>query len=146
MKSIAKKYFLQYAGLSKGAWRGAFISLVQSSFGGICFFLSLYFVNTLGFSIAVAGTIMSCYGLGTITGGIISGKLSDKIDPFSILAVSVLSQGMFFLCLIDCNGILSSAGKDSLQECSAEDKILKKTQRAANCVNKRRDGYACQCN
>ena len=107
MKSIAKKYFLQYAGLSKGAWRGAFISLVQSSFGGICFFLSLYFVNTLGFSIAVAGTIMSCYGLGTITGGIISGKLSDKIDPFSILAVSVLSQGMFFLCLIDCNGILS---------------------------------------
>ncbi len=61
---LIKRYFSSYAGLSKLCWQGIGIGFVEATLSGVCFFLSIYFVNTLHLSIAIAGVIISFYGLG----------------------------------------------------------------------------------
>jgi len=97
--SLSKSYIASYTGLSKLCWRGFILSLIESTFMGVYYFLSIYFIETLHFSITISGMIISCYGIGAIIGGILGGKLSDKISPAIISAFSLLSQGIAYLVL-----------------------------------------------
>lgn len=93
------KYLDHYKGLSSLIWKGIIVSLIESSMVAICYFLTLYFVSELHFNIAYAGMIMSAYGVGTILGAFIAGKLSDEISPNSISIASLLLQSTAFLLL-----------------------------------------------
>jgi MFS family permease len=97
---LLKRYFSSYAGLSKACWQGITVSFVEATLSGICFFLSIYFVNTLHFDIATVGIIISFYGLGRTVGGLLGGKLSDKISPGVVSIVSLLLQSVAFFVLI----------------------------------------------
>ncbi len=98
--SLSQAYINSYKGLSKNCWKGIFLGLTESIFIGVFYFLSIYFVNNLHFSVANSGLILSFYGLGTIFGGILSGKLSDKFLPKKIAAFSLTIQGIGYLFLI----------------------------------------------
>src|SRR3990167_4813294 len=98
--SIAvKNYAAHYAGLPKACWEGIILTLINAISVGIYFFLSLYFVDILHMDIATAGILISCYGFGTITGGIIGGKLSDLISPRLISIISLLFQALTYFLL-----------------------------------------------
>jgi len=43
---------------------------------------------------------MSCYGTGTVIGGIMSGKLCDQTSPEKIALLSLLAQGILFYSLV----------------------------------------------
>jgi predicted MFS family arabinose efflux permease len=53
----------------------------------------------------VAGIIISSYGAGAILGGIVGGKLSDKITPINVSIGSLFVQGTVFLSLIQLNNV-----------------------------------------
>ena len=99
MPVLAQYYLACYRGLTSSAWRGIGLNFLQSLLIGIFYFLTIYFVNVLHFNVKQAGVIISCYGLGTILGGFLGGKLADRFAPRRILCFSLTLQGLMYLCL-----------------------------------------------
>ncbi|MCW8409601.1 MFS transporter [Legionella sp. PATHC035] len=97
--TFIKDYSENYLGLPKFCWPIISLICINASTIGICFFLSLYFVNEQQLSIPTAGLLISSYGLGTVIGGFVGGKLSDKITPYfvSIISLCIQSASFFFL-------------------------------------------------
>jgi len=62
-------------------------------------FMSIYCVQQLHFTIVQAGTIMALFGLGSISGAFVGGKLTDKIGFYDLQVVALLSGGFLFLIL-----------------------------------------------
>ena len=99
LTTALKSYVSSYQGLPSLAWQGIIICFIESTLIGICYFLSLYFVNELHIDIAKAGILMSFYGIGTVIGGLIGGKLSDRISPITVSIIGLLIQSFAYLIL-----------------------------------------------
>lgn len=99
---LGKSYAKHYAGVSTQSWQGILLSLIESTLIGVIYFLTLYFVDELHFTVAAAGTLISFYGIGAIIGGIVGGKLCDHYHPGSITIFSLALQalGYFALCIM----------------------------------------------
>lgn len=104
-----KNYLSSYAGLPKACWREIILNLFNAISVGVCYFLALYFVDNLHFNMAIVGMMLSSYGIGTVAGGIISGKLCDKMSPRIISIISLIAQGIafFLLAKIKITGLLT---------------------------------------
>ncbi|WP_454782822.1 MFS transporter [Legionella sp. WA2022007384] len=87
-------------GLPKFCWQKISLICINASTIGICFFLSLYFVNDQKLNISNVGLLLSCYGLGTMIGGIVGGKLSDKTTPYVVSIISLCIQSASFFLLM----------------------------------------------
>lgn len=99
LSNTINQYLMNYSGLSKLSWYGVLLTLVEAALGGVSFFLSLYFVEVLNLEVTTAGLIISFYGFGTIIGGIVGGKLADRISPIPISILGLLVEGTAFLVL-----------------------------------------------
>jgi len=108
--SIGKAYLRSYQGLSPSCWSGIFLSLIESTLAGTFYFLSVYFVNELHFSVAQAGMLISCFGMGAIIGGFASGKLSDRFSPAIVSASSLFLQGLIYLAFTRFTNAIFLAG------------------------------------
>jgi predicted MFS family arabinose efflux permease len=60
-------------------------------------FLSLYLVNEKGFSLPDVGLIMTCYGLGSVAGTWVGGKLTDSIGFYKVITISLFLGGIGFV-------------------------------------------------
>lgn len=95
-----ESYLQHYRGLPKAAWQGVGLNLFESTFLGIYYFLPLYFIKTLHYSITSSGIIISFFGIGTILGGYYGGKLTDKLSPKFVCISSLSCQAFIFLLLV----------------------------------------------
>jgi predicted MFS family arabinose efflux permease len=93
----AKGYLANYAGLPTACWSRIVARCISATAGSVSFFLSLYFVSILHISLVTTGIIIACYGIGTTIGGIISGKLADRISPRIVSISGLLLQSTAFL-------------------------------------------------
>ena len=75
------------------------VMFINRSGNMVLLFSSLYMTRELGFSIADAGWVMSCYGIGSVLGSYFGGWLSDRYRPFDVMVTSLLISGtvLFFL-------------------------------------------------
>lgn len=105
LSTFARKYVASYKGLPKFCWQGIILIAINTLTIGICFFLSIYFVTTRNFTPSLSGVFLSCYGLGTVTGGLITGKLSDRLAPRLISVGSLLMQSSAFFLLIHLHSV-----------------------------------------
>lgn len=62
-------------------------------------FLSLYLTKSKGFSLEEVGWILSFFGLGSVAGSWIGGKLVDSIGHYKTMAGSLILSGLFFVLL-----------------------------------------------
>ncbi len=62
-------------------------------------FLSLYLTEDLHISESNVGTIMACFGLGSVVGSWLGGKLTDKIGYYKVMVRSLISTGVLFIGL-----------------------------------------------
>ncbi len=62
-------------------------------------FLSLYLTKSLDFTLADVGWIMSAFGLGSVLGSWLGGKLTDKIGYYKIMVFSLVMSGILFICI-----------------------------------------------
>ncbi|MGK0412408.1 MAG: putative MFS family arabinose efflux permease [Polaribacter sp.] len=99
MKKIFRNYIHTFKGLSKEVWWLAFITLINRAGTMVIPFLSLYLNKNLNFSIPDIGWIMSFFGLGSLVGTWIGGKLTDKIGYYKVMLVSLVLTGVFFVLL-----------------------------------------------
>lgn len=99
MKRIANNYINTFKGLSKEVWWLSLITLINRAGTMVIPFLSLYLNKSLNFSIPQVGWIMSFFGLGSVVGTWLGGKLTDIIGYYKVMFVSLILTGFLFVFL-----------------------------------------------
>ncbi len=99
MKKLYQNYLSTFKGLSKEIWWLSLITLINRAGTMVIPFLSLYLTKSLGFSLKEVGIIMSCWGLGSVIGTWVGGKLTDKIGFYHVMKISLLLTGLFFIAM-----------------------------------------------
>lgn len=62
-------------------------------------FMTLYLTQRLGYKMSQAGFIMALWGVGSICGGFVGGKLTDKLGSYYIQLFTLIGGGLLFLVL-----------------------------------------------
>lgn len=99
MRSLFKKYINTFRGLSTEVWWLALITLINRAGTMVIPFLSLYLTKSLNFSLSDVGWIMTAFGLGSVIGSWLGGKLTDKIGFYKVMVFSLFVSGLFFIVL-----------------------------------------------
>jgi predicted MFS family arabinose efflux permease len=99
MKKLFKNYINTFKGLSKEVWWLSLITFINRAGTMVIPFLSLYLNKNLEFSFPDIGWIMSFWGLGSLVGTWIGGKLTDKIGYYKVMFVSLFLTGISFVLL-----------------------------------------------
>jgi len=90
-------YKQAFSGLSRNSWYLSAVMLVNRSGTMVVPFMSIYCIRQLHFSIIVAGIIMGLFGIGSISGAFIGGKLTDKIGFYDLQVGALLTGGTLFM-------------------------------------------------
>lgn len=92
-------YRNSFKGLSAQVWWLSLITLVNRAGTMVIPFLSLYLTDNLGFSLSNVGWIMSAFGLGSICGAWIGGKLTNRFGFYKVMFWSLFLSGFMFVGL-----------------------------------------------
>lgn len=98
MKRIAAAYKNAYSGLSPSTWWLSLVMLINRAGTMVVPFMTLYLTEN-GYSISKAGIVMALFGMGAICGGLLGGKLTDKLGFYKIQLIALLGGGLMFLLL-----------------------------------------------
>lgn len=99
MIKLYEDYLKTFEGLSREVWWLSFITLINRAGTMVIPFLSLYLTKNMGFSLGDVGWIMSCFGLGSVAGSWLGGKLTDRIGYYKVMLFSLISTGFVFIGL-----------------------------------------------
>ncbi len=99
MKKIYTNYLANFHGLSREIWLLSLVTFINRAGAMVIPFLSLYLINVEGFSLPQVGWIMSCFGLGSLVGTFIGGKLTDTIGFYKVILASLFLGGVGFIML-----------------------------------------------
>jgi predicted MFS family arabinose efflux permease len=88
-----------FGGLSRQVWLLALVMLINRSGGMVVAFMTLYLTQKLGFSVTEAGFVMVVFGIGSICGTFIGGKLTDLVGYFPVQLWSLFLGGTMFLLI-----------------------------------------------
>jgi predicted MFS family arabinose efflux permease len=90
-------YINSFRGLSKEVWWLALVTLINRAGTMVIPFLSLYLTQDRGFTLENVGVIMSCFGLGSLVGSWLGGKLTDIFGYYKVMFISLLLTGLLFI-------------------------------------------------
>ena len=99
MKKLYNNYINTFRGLSKEVWWLALITLINRAGTMVIPFLSLYLTKSLNFSLSDVGWIMSFFGLGSVVGSWLGGKLTDKFGYYKVMFFSLVGTGLAFVAM-----------------------------------------------
>lgn len=99
MKKLASIYINSYRGLEPSVWLLSIVMLVNRMGTMVLPFMTLYLTEDKGISIGKAGIVLTVFGLGTVCGGFIGGKLTDKLNFYFIQLFALLGGGIMFIIL-----------------------------------------------
>ncbi|TAH42394.1 MAG: MFS transporter [Bacteroidetes bacterium] len=109
-----------YLGLSREVWYLSLITLINRAGTMVIPFLSLYLTKDKGYSLAQVGWIMSFFGLGSVVGSWLGGKLTDRIGYYKTMAGSLLLSSAFFVSLQYLDSFVSLCAGIFLLMCVAD--------------------------
>jgi len=98
-KNAFRKYIDNFRGFSREVWILTLITFINRAGTMVLPFLSKYLKEDLGFSYLQIGNILFWFGVGSMAGSWLGGKLSDKIGFYKIMIFSLLVSGMMFFGL-----------------------------------------------
>jgi predicted MFS family arabinose efflux permease len=99
IKAIYQSYIGSFSDLRKEVWLLALITLINRAGTMVIPFLSLYLTKSQGFSIGEVGWILTFFGLGSVSGSWLGGKLVDTIGHYKTMAGSLIFSSIFFVLL-----------------------------------------------
>jgi predicted MFS family arabinose efflux permease len=80
------------------------IMLINRSGTMVLPFLSVYLTRSLGYSVEQTGIILSSYGLGSLAGGYLGGRLTDRFGHFIVQFLSLVFSALIFVSLSFVSG------------------------------------------
>ena len=95
MKKAFQKYINNYKGFSKEIWILTIVTFINRAGTMVLPFLSKYLREDLAFTLPQVGWIMVSFGMGSMAGSWLGGKLSDKIGFYKIMVFSLAATGRF---------------------------------------------------
>lgn len=99
IKIAFNRYINNYKGFSREIWILTLVTFINRAGTMVLPFLSKYLKEDLGFSYSQVGWIMVFFGLGSMLGSWLGGKLSDKIGFYKIMVFSLFTSGLMFFGL-----------------------------------------------
>ncbi|WP_372744969.1 MFS transporter [Lutibacter sp.] len=85
--------------MSKEIWYLALITFVNRAGTMVLPFLSLYLTSNLNFTLTQVGWVMSSFGVGSLLGSWLGGKLTDKVGFYAVMFWSLFITGFLFIGL-----------------------------------------------
>lgn len=99
MKTLINNYLNTFNGLSREVWWLALITLINRAGTMVIPFISLYLTKSLNFTLSDVGWIMSAFGVGSVVGSWLGGRLTDKIGYYKVMVFSLVTTGLLFIAL-----------------------------------------------
>ncbi len=99
LKNAFQRYINNFKGFSREIWILTLITFINRAGTMVLPFLSKYLKEDLHFSYSQVGWIMVWFGIGSMLGSWLGGKLSDKIGFYKIMIFSLLVSGLLFFGL-----------------------------------------------
>lgn len=99
VKRAVHGYRNSFRGLSKEVWWLALITFINRAGTMVLPFLSLYLTEDLNLTLAQVGWVMTSFGVGSLIGSWLGGKLTDKIGFHQVMFWSLLTTGFLFIGL-----------------------------------------------
>jgi len=96
---MIKKYLDNFKDFPKEIWILTLITFINRAGTMVVPFLSKYMKENLHFTYSQIGWVMVCFGVGSIIGTWLSGKLSDKIGFYKVMVFSLFASGIVFILL-----------------------------------------------
>src|SRR3990167_3660775 len=93
-------YLSQYKKISFTTWLVLTAVLINAISVMIILFLSLYLINSLHFNMKQSGEIVTFFGMGSVVGAYLGGRLSDFISPLKIGRVSLIVNALGLYSLV----------------------------------------------
>lgn len=93
------QYLNNFRGFSREIWILAIITFINRAGTMVLPFLSKYLKEDLHFSYSEVGWIMVCFGMGSMLGSFLGGKLSDKIGFYKVMVFSLFTSGLLFFVI-----------------------------------------------
>ena len=106
VKRTLNIYQDSFRGLSKEVWWLALITFINRAGTMVLPFLSLYLTKDLNLSLGQVGWIMTSFGLGSLLGSWLGGKLTDSIGFYKVMFWSLLLTGFLFIGLQYVNSFM----------------------------------------
>lgn len=100
LRQTVRLYRDSFAGLSRDIWLLSLITLVNRAGTMVIPFMTVYLTQVLGFSLAESGYVMSCFGLGSIAGSYIGGRLTDTVGYYQTQFWTLFLSGIMFIVLL----------------------------------------------
>ena len=85
--------------MSREIWYLSLVTFVNRAGAMVIPFLSLYLEDDKGFTLPEIGMIMSSFGLGSLAGTYVGGRLTDKIGFHKVIVLSLFFGGLGFIGL-----------------------------------------------
>jgi predicted MFS family arabinose efflux permease len=98
-KTALQRYINNYRGFTKEIWILTLITFINRAGTMVLPFLSKYLKEDLNFSYEQVGWIMVCFGIGSMLGSWLGGKLTDKIGFYKIMVFSLFTSGLLLFAV-----------------------------------------------
>lgn len=99
LQSALQRYINNFRGFSKEIWILTLMTFINRAGTMVLPFLSKYLKEDLHFSYSQVGWVMFFFGIGSMIGSWLGGKLSDKIGFYKIMIFSLFTSGISFFIL-----------------------------------------------
>lgn len=99
MNRISTLYKNSFSGLSPNTWWLSLVMLINRSGTMVLPFMTLYLTEKLRVGVAEASFVVALWGVGSICGAVLGGRLTDKLGFYGIQQFALLGGGTMFLVL-----------------------------------------------
>lgn len=99
LRTALRRYVNNFKGFTREVWILALITFINRAGTMVLPFLTKYLKEDLHFTYGEVGWIMVAFGLGSMLGSWIGGKLSDTIGFYKIMVFSLFTSGILFILL-----------------------------------------------
>ena len=99
LQKAFQRYISNFKGFRREVWILTLVTFINRAGTMVLPFLSKYLKEDLGFSYSQVGWIMVWFGVGSMLGSWLGGKLSDKIGFYKIMIFSLFTSGLAFFVL-----------------------------------------------
>jgi len=99
---MLNKYLSSYKGVPRKSMPHVISAAVRGIGSGSAYFIPLYIISVLHFSIIMAGALVSVLGIGRMFGGAIGGRLTERFNAKTIVVLCFFMRccSSLSLCLI----------------------------------------------
>src|SRR5689334_6085921 len=92
-------YKKAYSGLSINSWYLCLVMFINRSGTMVIPFMTIYCTQKLHFTVEQTGIIMGLFGIGSLLGAFIGGKITDKYGFYYVQVLALLIGGLLFILL-----------------------------------------------